>query len=199
MKMKTFWKLFIFQKHLPLVFPLVTQPTPHPRHWTRVGQPERKALKGLQPIKGSGATLWKSAAHKTKQGVCNLARCLLADLSSSILATASGKGAEGEKKHRLTLGSLHHHPAPTYHCISHPYCLHIAINVSGGPFKVHLHSEPYPWGLIDVSTAVLPPRPLGLPQFASLWSSLKGTSVIGINLGHFDRHDKKTEPKFHTE
>lgn len=161
--------MFIFQKHLSLAFPLVTPPTPHVRHWTRAGRPESKASKGLQPIKENGATLWRSAAHKTKRGVCNLAQCLLADLSSSILAAAGGKGAEGEKKRCLALGSLHHRPAPTYHCISHPYCFHIAINVSGGPC---LHSEPNPWGLIDVSTVVLPLRPLGVPQFASLWLSL---------------------------
>lgn len=167
--------------YLPLDFPLVTPPhPPHPRHWTCAGRAEKKALKGLQPIKVSGATLWRSAAHKTKRGACNLAWCLLADLSSSIPATAGGKGAEGEKQRRLALGSLHHRPAPTYHCISHPYCLHIAINVSGGPCEVHLHSEPNPWRLIDVSTVVLPLRPLGIPQVASLWMSLKGSSVIGM-------------------
>lgn len=105
--------------------------------------------------------LWRSAAHKTKWGVCNLARRLLADLCSSILATAGGKGAGGEQKRRLAPGSLHHRPAPTYHCISHLYCLHRAINVSGAPFKVHLHSGPNPIDLIHVSTIVLPPGSLG--------------------------------------
>lgn len=138
MKMKAFqfWKLLVFQNLLPPAFPLFSIPRTHP-------------------------PLWRSAAHKTKWGGCNLVRRLPADLCSSILATAGGTGAGGEQKRRLTLGSLHHHPAPTYHCISHPYCLHTAINVSAAPFKVHPHLQPNPFDLMHVSTIVIPQGPLG--------------------------------------
>lgn len=144
--MKTFqrfWKLLVYlgppSSGFSFIFLPTIQPLPPPTH----------------------TPLWRSVAHKTKRGVCNVARRLLADLCSSILATAGGKRAGGEQRQRLAPGSLHHRPAPTYHCISHLYCLHIAINVSGAPFKVHLPSEPNPIDLMHVSTIVLPPGPLG--------------------------------------
>lgn len=89
-------------------FPHSSDPYPSEKYRTFAGHVERIALEGLQPIKRNSATLWRTAAHKTKRYVCNLAQCLLAGQCSSILATAGGKGAPG---------SLHHHPAPTYHCI----------------------------------------------------------------------------------
>lgn len=65
---------------------------------------ERIALEGLQPIKGSSATLWRTAARKTKRYVCNLAQCLLTGLYSSILATAGGKGARRRRSDALHQG-----------------------------------------------------------------------------------------------
>lgn len=79
--------------------------TLHPQNNTEHGlvvQRERIDLEGLQPIKGSSATLCGTAAHKTKWYVCNLAQCLLTSSCSLILATAGGKGAAWRRS-----GSLH--------------------------------------------------------------------------------------------
>ena len=85
-------------------FATSSDPPPAEHYRTCAGCAERIALEGLQPIKGSSATLWRTAAPKTKRYVCNLAQCLLAGPYSSILATAGGKGAGREKKWRLHQG-----------------------------------------------------------------------------------------------
>lgn len=104
--------MLVFQNLLPLPLPSFSYPrfqgssfpssSRSEQYRTRAGRAERIALKGLQPIKGSSAALWRTAAHKTKRYVCNLAQCLLAGPCSSILATAGGKGA-GKRRS----GALH--------------------------------------------------------------------------------------------
>lgn len=104
-------QLLVFQILIPLPLPLFFlpkvssfRPFPSEQYGTRAGRAERIALEGLQPIKGSSATLWRTAAHKTKRCVCNLAQCLLAGLRSSILDTAGGKGAGKRRRAALHRG-----------------------------------------------------------------------------------------------
>lgn len=115
-KMKTFQQLlqlllFFFQillllpsypRFLP--FPLRHPTPPSEQYRTCAGCTERAALEGLQPIKGSRATLWRTGAHKTKRYVCNLAQCLLAGPCSSIVAAAGGKGAGSKRSSALHQG-----------------------------------------------------------------------------------------------
>lgn len=92
-------------------FPPSSDPFPYEQYRTSAGRSERIALEGLQPIKGSSATPWRNAAHKTKWYVCNLAQCLLTGPCSSILATAGGKGAGRRRRGalctRVTSSPLH--------------------------------------------------------------------------------------------
>lgn len=105
--------------------------------------------------------LWRTAAHKTKRYVCNLAQCLLAGPHSSILATAGGKGA-GRKRgaalhqghfiitlHQPTTASL----TPIASSARHYKCQQCPPHTLP---SMPIYWESTPWDLIHVSVLLCP-------------------------------------------
>ena len=118
-------------------------------------------------LKARCATLWRSAANKTKRYVCNLARCLLTGPCSSILATAGGKRGREEKNWRLCTRVTSSSPGANPALSRTPYFLiHEVLLMSAVPTLLCGHAHTLrinPLGLDrcscpSLSTPLLPQR-----------------------------------------
>lgn len=139
---------------LPRVSSFLLLPTLHPQNNTEHGLVVQRALEGLQPIKGSSATLCGTAAHKTKWYVCNLAQCLLTSSYSLILATAGGKGAAWRRSGSSHQGHFIITPYQSTTTSLTPIASSIGCYKMSGaptPFPLPLYWESIHWELIHVS------------------------------------------------
>lgn len=133
----------------------------------------------MQPIKGRGATLWRTAAHKTKRHVCNLVQCLLTGPCSSIPATAGGKGAGRKRSGATNQGHFIitlHQPTTLSDPIASSTRCYKCQQCPPRSVAMPIYWESTPWDLIDVPVLRCPlscyPREQKAIHSAALWASV---------------------------